>query len=74
MTKAILIFTTLVLLACALAMSALLRQIGLISRRMVDLGKGGKPPGLKIGTAVPVRVFDLADGSGNWMCEQNLRS
>ncbi len=64
MTNAILIFTTLGLLACALAMSALLRQIGLISRRMVDLGKGGKPPGLKIGTEVPERVFDLADGSG----------
>jgi|GEM_PF-5834290 len=64
MTNLLLVLTTLGLLLCASAMTALLRQIGLISRRMIELGKGGKPPGLETGTAVPARVFELADGSG----------
>ena len=63
MTNVMLILTTMGLLVCALAMTALLRQIGLISRRMVDLGKGGRPPGLEIGKEIPTRVFELADGS-----------
>jgi thiol-disulfide isomerase/thioredoxin len=64
MNNAILIFTTMGLLICALAMTVLLRQIGLISRRMVELGRGGRAPGLEIGTAIPVCQFNLADGSG----------
>ena len=64
MTNVMLILTTVGLLVCALAMTALLRQIGLISRRMVDLGKGGRPPGLEIGKEIPTRAFELADGTG----------
>lgn len=64
MTNLLLIFTVIGLALCAMAMTALLRQVGLISRRLIEAGKGGREPGLTVGTPIPVREFQLADGSG----------
>jgi hypothetical protein len=64
MTDVLLIMTVLGLLLCSLAMTALLRQVGSISHRLVDLGKGGREPGLPLGSEIPVHEFSLADGSG----------